>query len=118
MIPWYLVLALIFLAVLVLDRDVLKNVDYCLLLTFISFFIFTGNMGRIPSIQSGLQQIVAGTVPVFILAGFIEGFATRHTEVPDALRLAFILLSLAFVIGYFVILPQIRHRQRKKNAKD
>lgn len=60
MIPWYLVLALIFLAVLVLDRDVLKSVDYCLLLTFISFFIFTGNMGRIPSIQSGLQQMVAG----------------------------------------------------------
>ena len=60
MIPWYLVLTLIFLAVLVLDRDVLKNVDYCLLLTFISFFIFTGNMGRIPSIQSGLQQMVAG----------------------------------------------------------
>lgn len=60
MIPWYLVLTLIFLAVLVLDRDVLRNVDYCLLLTFISFFIFTGNMGRIPSIQSGLQQMVAG----------------------------------------------------------
>ena len=30
------------------------------MLTFISFFIFTGNMGRIPSIQSGLQQMVAG----------------------------------------------------------
>ena len=60
MIPWYLVLTIIFLAVLVLDRDVLRNVDYCLLLTFISFFIFTGNMGRIPSIQSGLQQMVAG----------------------------------------------------------
>lgn len=60
MIPWYLVLTIIFLAVLVLDRDVLKSVDYCLLLTFISFFIFTGNMGRIPSIQSGLQQMVAG----------------------------------------------------------
>lgn len=60
MIPWYLVLTIIFLAVFVLDRDVLRNVDYCLLLTFISFFIFTGNMGRIPSIQSGLQQMVAG----------------------------------------------------------
>jgi uncharacterized membrane protein SpoIIM required for sporulation len=25
-----------------------------------------------------------GTVPVFIMAGFIEGFVTRHTELPDA----------------------------------
>ena len=60
MLPWYLVLAAILVAVLLMDRDMLKNVDYCLLLTFISFFIFTGNMGRIPSIQSGLQQMVAG----------------------------------------------------------
>ena len=84
-------------------------------------WLFPGTYSRLVSFRRGAKRglkIVAGTVPVFILAGFIEGFATRHTEVPDALRLAFILLSLAFVIGYFVILPQIRHRQRKKNAKD
>lgn len=84
-------------------------------------WLFPGTYSRLVSFRRGAKRglkIVAGTVPVFILAGFIEGFVTRHTEVPDAIRLAFILLSLAFVIGYFVILPQIRHRQRKKNAKD
>lgn len=84
-------------------------------------WLFPGTYSRLVSFRRGAKRglkIVAGTVPVFILAGFIEGFVTRHTEVPDALRLAFILLSLAFVICYFVILPQIRHRQRKKDSKD
>lgn len=84
-------------------------------------WLFPGTYSRLVSFRRGAKRglkIVAGTVPVFILAGFIEGFVTRHTEVPDALRLAFILLSLAFVIGYFVILPRIRHRQRKKDSKD
>ncbi len=84
-------------------------------------WLFPGTYSRLVSFRRGAKRglkIVAGTVPVFILAGFIEGFVTRHTEVPDAIRLAFILLSLAFVIGYFVILPQIRHRQRKKDSKD
>lgn len=82
-------------------------------------WLFPGTYSRLVSFRRGAKRglkIVAGTVPVFILAGFIEGFVTRHTEVPDALRLAFILLSLAFVIGYFVILPRIRHRQRKKDS--
>ena len=82
-------------------------------------WLFPGTYSRLVSFRRGAKRglkIVAGTVPVFILAGFIEGFVTRHTEVPDALRLAFILLSLAFVIGYFVILPQIRYRQRKKDS--
>lgn len=60
LLPWYVVLTLIFLTVFVLDREVLAKVDYCLLLTFISFFVFTGNMGRIPTIRDGLQQMVAG----------------------------------------------------------
>lgn len=90
-------------------------------LTIGNGWLFPGTYSRLVSFRRGAKRglkIVAGTVPVFILAGFIEGFATRHTEVPDALRLVFILLSLAFVIGYFVILPQIRHRQRKKDSKD
>lgn len=84
-------------------------------------WLFPGTYSRLVSFRRGAKRglkIVAGTVPMFILAGFIEGFVMRHTEVPDALRLAFILLSLAFVICYFVILPQIRHRQRKKDSKD
>ena len=40
-----------------------------------------------------------------IMAGFIEGFITRHTELPDMLRLGVILTSLAFIIFYYIYLP-------------
>ena len=56
-------------------------------------------------------QIVIGTVPVFLMAGFIEGFITRHTELPDMLRLGIILTSLAFIIFYYIYLPN-----RKKHG--
>lgn len=58
--PYYIVLLLILLLVFTMDKVVLKQVDYCLLLTFISFFIFTGNMGNIPAVNEALQELVAG----------------------------------------------------------
>ena len=51
-IPFVVGLIVIPLALLILDRKALKDVDYCLLLTFVAFFIFAGNMSRIPLIQS------------------------------------------------------------------
>lgn len=42
------------------DRDVLGKADYCLLLTFIGFFIFTGNMRSIPAVRDMLQSLVTG----------------------------------------------------------
>jgi len=51
-------------------------------------------------------KIVIGTVPVFIIAGFIESFLTRHTEIPNIIRGTFILLCAAFVIFYYIYLPK------------
>ena len=72
-------------------------------------WLMPGTYGRLVSFRRGAYRglkIVIGTVPVFILAAFIEGFLTRHTEVPDIMRLVLILASLAFVIGYYVVLPR------------
>lgn len=46
-----------------------------------------------------------GIVPLIVLAGFFEGFLTRHTETPDILRAAIILFSALFIVGYFVWYP-------------
>ena len=80
-------------------------------------WLFPGTYSRVVSFRRGAKRgmkIIVGTVPVFIMAGFIEGFVSRHTEIPDVIRLLVILLSLAFVISYFVILPCIRHQQVNK----
>lgn len=42
------------------SRNSLLKVDYALLLTFIGFFIFTGNMGRIEAVKTALNSLVAG----------------------------------------------------------
>lgn len=53
-------LALVFATVLVMEYKVLVQVDYALLFTFVGFFIFTGNMGRIPVVEQTLAALVAG----------------------------------------------------------
>lgn len=77
-------------------------------------WLFPGTYSRIESFRRGAKRglkIVIGTVPVFILAAFIEGFLTRHTQLPDLLRLSIILLSLAFILFYYIYLPN-----RKKHG--
>lgn len=80
-------------------------------------WLFPGTYGRLTSFRMGARRglkIIIGTVPLFIIAGFIEGFVTRHTEIPDAVRLSFILMSAVFVIFYFVVLPYKRNANAKK----
>lgn len=50
-------------------------------------------------------KVVVGLVPVFILAGFLESFVTRYTEMPFWLSLSIIGGSLGFVLWYFVHYP-------------
>lgn len=45
---------------LIIHRQILKKADYNLLLTFISFFVFIGNMGRIPAVSAWLSQVLEG----------------------------------------------------------
>lgn len=58
--PYELVLAIVLVVVFFLDKNVLGKVDYALLLTFIGFFIFIGNMGRVPAFNAFLQSIISG----------------------------------------------------------
>ncbi|MDE6252957.1 MAG: citrate transporter [Lachnospiraceae bacterium] len=53
-------LAVTVCAVVIFDRKILKKVDYSLLLTFVGFFIFIGNMGRLPMFSSLLQKFISG----------------------------------------------------------
>ena len=44
----------------VVNKRLYLEVDYFLLLTFLFFFIFVGNMKRIPQISELLMELVAG----------------------------------------------------------
>ncbi|MEG0464142.1 stage II sporulation protein M [Bacteroides sp.] len=77
-------------------------------LTLGNGWLFPGTYSRAASFRRAARRgvkIVIGTVPIFILAGFIEGFVTRHTGLPDFVRLSIIVLSLAFILYYYIYLP-------------
>lgn len=76
--------------------------------------LFPGTYTRLVSFQMGAIQgvkILLSLIPMFFIAGFLEGFVTRLTELPDVFNFFVILLSLTFVIWYFVIFPSIIHRR-------
>ena len=56
------------------------------------------------SAKKGLKIMLA-IIPITVIAGFIEGFITRHTELPTSLRITTIVIEFAFIIFYFIILP-------------
>lgn len=58
LISYWLGLAVIAGALLFLDRKALKAVDYPLLLTFVCFFVFAGNMARIPAVATLLSSLL------------------------------------------------------------
>lgn len=61
-------------------------------------------------------KIMIGIFPLLILAGFIEGYFTRHTEAPTYIRVISIAISLFIMIGYFIVLP--RRIAKKHNLSE
>jgi uncharacterized membrane protein SpoIIM required for sporulation len=56
------------------------------------------------STKAGLK-IMVSTIPFFVVAGFLEGFVTRHTEMPDWLAILIIAISLFAIIYYYIVYP-------------
>jgi uncharacterized membrane protein SpoIIM required for sporulation len=76
--------------------------------------LFPGTYSRLQSFIRGVKaglKIVISTVPFFIIAGFLEGFVTRYTEMPDVLAILIIASSFFLILYYYVIYPY------KLNAK-
>lgn len=81
--PFLAVFMIVGVTILIFDRSVLKQVDYFLLLTFVCFFIFIGNLKNIPAIHQVLSQVIYGHE-------FLSGVLTSQiiSNVPAALLLS------------------------------
>ncbi len=88
-IPYWLGLLIIPPVLFFMDRDALKKVDYPLLLTFVFFFVFAGNMARIEAVRnlfSGLLekntllfsimscQVISNVPSAILLSQFTENY--------------------------------------------
>jgi len=73
-----------------------------------SSMLFPGTYTRLQSFVRGAKaglKILISTIPFFIIAGFLEGFVTRHTEMPDWLAVIIIGGSLYLILFYYVFYP-------------
>ncbi|MEM7373712.1 MAG: stage II sporulation protein M [Bacteroidota bacterium] len=78
-------------------------------------FLFPGTYTRKQSLQRAAKdgiKIMVGLVPVFITAAFLESYVTRLTETPLYFKLCIIILSLAFLIWYYILYPIFVERQQ------
>lgn len=80
----------VLLCLILFSRGLLKKVDYSLLLTFVCFFIFAGNMGRLEPVQRFIStlmerstllcaiaasQIISNVPAAVLLSGFTSNWA-------------------------------------------
>lgn len=71
---------------------------------------FSRKVSFLKGAKDGLK-IVVSTIPFFILAGFIEGFITRYSNMPTWLSLTIIFTSLALIIYYYILYPTILNKR-------
>ena len=91
-----LTLSIVVVSLLILDRRALKQVDYGLLLTFVCFFIFAGNMGRLEPVRqffAGLLekntlltgvvscQLISNVPSAILLSSFTDNYPSLLTAV-------------------------------------
>lgn len=70
--------------------------------------LFPKTYSRKQSFRQGALQglkIVIGLVPIFIIAGFLEGYVTRQTDMLPIFKWVIIITSALFIIGYFFVYP-------------
>lgn len=114
LLTWPVMLTVLVLAVFFADRKLFGRVDYFLLLTFVCFFLFIGNAGRIPAVSSLLRELIDGrelpagvalsqvisNVPAAIL---LSGFTDNARPLLYGVNiggLGTLIASLASVISY------------------
>ena len=120
-------LGMVALAVLLLDRGTLGKVDYSLLLTFVGFFIFIGNMGRMPAFCDFLQKFIGGrevmtavtasqvisNVPAALLLSGFTGNLTALIIGTNLGGLGTLIASMASLISYKQVVRQIPEEKGK-----
>lgn len=82
-IPYMITFAIVILTILITDRKRFRQVDYALLATFSVFFIFSGNIARIPVIKEFISNIVVKNT---LLAGIVS--CQLISNVPTAIFLS------------------------------
>lgn len=114
------------------EKLLFLSIDYNLLLTFIAFFVFIGNMGRIDIVRTIINAILSGrevivsflcsqvisNVPTAIL---LSGFTTEYKVLMIGVNiggLGTVIASLASLISYKFYAQEIKKEKEQDNYVD
>lgn len=114
------------------EKLLFLSIDYNLLLTFIAFFVFIGNMGRIDIVRTIINAILSGrevivsflcsqvisNVPTAIL---LSGFTTEYKALMIGVNiggLGTVIASLASLISYKFYAQEIKKEKEQDNYVD
>lgn len=125
--PWFVFAIIVLVIVGGMDYKILFRADYVLLLTFIGFFIFTGNMGNIDAISSFLQEVLSGReFPVAIALSqvisnvpatlMLSGFSTDYKDLLLGVNiggLGTLIASMASLISYKAYSKEFKEKSGK-----
>ncbi|GAB3837899.1 stage II sporulation protein M [Hymenobacter jeollabukensis] len=85
-----------------------------------SSLLFPGSYPRGEALRRGAQdamKLMAGLVPLIVLAAFLEGFVTRLApRHPVGISAPVIVLSLVLIVGYFVVYPWLLHHRARRTG--
>ena len=117
------------IGVMILDRDLFKKVDYSLLLTFVGFFIFIGNISNMSYIKEILSrlleapqstyyggliasQFISNVPATMLLSGFTDNYKELLLGV-NVGGLGTLIASLASVISYKLYINENNQKSRE-----
>ena len=83
-------------------------------------WLFPGSLTRLAAFKQGakggLKIIIGAVMPVLVMAAMFEGLVTRYyNTMPVWLNVLILLISLAFIVSYFVVYPFVVKRKVKNN---
>ena len=123
-IPYQMTLIEIIVIISIFDRQRFKEVDYGLIATFCVFFIFSGNIARIPMIKDFISTIVvdntllAGIISCQFISNvptaiFLSKFTNNYTDLLISVNIGSLGIIISSLASLITLKEFLRHQPDK-----
>lgn len=127
-IPWWIASIIIIFVMLMLDRKAFLLVDYTIPLTFVAFFIFAGNLSRIPAVINLMTSFIdkhtyltayfscqlISNVPTAVL---LSKFTGNYAELLVSVNVASLGIIFSSLSGVIALKEYIKVSKKEKLKK-
>ena len=119
-IPYLVTLGIVLVVLVIFDRKLFAKIDYALLMTFVGFFVFIGNMGRVVAFRDFLQgmmegnevmtavvssQVISNVPAALLLSGFTDNYEALIVGT-NLGGLGTLIASMASLISYKYVVKE------------